>query len=118
MFLINPIITHDLKKNNDPIFLFAEYQKEYSDRLYIYLDAYIGYVKDPYDNNSDLLKFGNWSECDYKTIIKCESIQRNFLLSCNGIFTMSHWLKDSLVNEYGIPENKVAYTGGQILTQI
>lgn len=112
MLLLNPIIKHDLKKNSDPIFLFAECPKEYSDRSYIFLDAYTGYVKDLYDNQNELLKLSNWAECDYKTILKCENIQREFLFSCKGIFTMSHWLKDSLVNKYGIPENKVTYAGG------
>lgn len=41
-------------------------------------------------------------------------IQLNYYKSCSGIFTMGKWLKDYLVRECAVPENRIYPVGGGI----
>ena len=103
------------KNQNVNILQFAEIAK--NDRninTYIYIDLSVSYMKDLLESNPYLYKLSSFDFVGSKYIYKREPIQSEYLNNCSGIFTMSHWLRDYLINVQGINRDKIHCVGGGV----
>lgn len=63
---------------------------------------------------SDIKEYINFSYVPESRMIKRRNSQMEYFNIVNGIFTMGHWLRDSLIEESGINKEKVFQVGGGI----
>lgn len=114
------IFGRKVKKNLDKsqeynILQFAEIAKDDSNiNTYIYMDLSVSYMKDLLETDTSLYKLSSFDFITPKYIYKREPIQIAYLNKCSGVFTMSHWLRDYLINVQGIQQDKVHCVGGGI----
>lgn len=107
-------VTRALKLNNKfPILQLEDCQSTYQN-TYLYQDLSIDslyFIKDKYPELFEYSGFQNDSEKAFELRRKYqERVYRN----AKGIFTMSKWLRDNLINYSGIDSKKVHYVGGGI----
>lgn len=81
---------------------------------YIYIDEDANHVKYLYEKNRTDFAFSNFKNTSYSTLCKRSQSQEDYFNTCSGIFTMGKWLKNSIVERLGIPEEKVYHVGGGI----
>lgn len=81
---------------------------------YIYQDLSYDallYIK---KNDLESFKFSNYQNIGQRCLEKRSVIQKNNYLHSKGIFTMSKWLAENIVNITGIEKDKVHHVGGGI----
>lgn len=79
---------------------------------YIYQDLSVESLLYFKKNKPDAFKYSGYNDLSNEKIIsKKLKHQQNIYNNCKGIFTMSKWLKNNLINYSGIPKNKVHYVG-------
>lgn len=83
-------------------------------RTYIFQDCSANYVLFLAKEKPEMFRKSNFSHCKLKWIEKRAIMELDYFKSCSGIFTLSHWLVDDLVNRLGIPAEKVHYAGSGI----
>ena len=113
---------HDLQRLNQtfqgdpeyPLLQFAEAPSHFNEKQYIYQDLHVGHIKKLFDQSSQLFACSGYSHLSQKAIYNREKFQRAFYLSdyCAGIFTMGKWLAKEMIEEYGLPPEKVHAVGG------
>lgn len=83
-------------------------------KTYIYIDLCVEYMKSLYESCKSLYDLSSFDFVSYKYIFLREPIQTKYLAECSGIFTMNKWLKQYLITDLGLPENKIFHVGGGI----
>lgn len=94
------------------IFQFDASPLSESRKSYIYIDMYYGFLKELYMHNKAIFEKSNFNNVSYKKILERTKYQDDFFANCKGIFTMGRWIAEELVNQYGIPVEKVHHVGG------
>lgn len=79
--------------------------------FYVYQDLSIDSLIYYKNNKPEAFKYSGF-RFNNKNIGKRKNYQLDVYRKSKGIFTMSKWLADNLVNYTGIPKNKVHYVGG------
>ena len=95
-----------------PILMFTEFNTDFLERSYMYQDLTVDYLCRLKESNSDLLKYTPLTP-DIKNIFVNyrRKTTRYVNEGCKGIFTMSKWLADDLIDS-GIDSFKVHHVGG------
>lgn len=101
-----------MRKNKFPSIQFEESPSANSVNSYIYQDLHVGYVKKMSCEMPDVFAVSGFQTLTQEAICKREKLQREYYLKSKGIFTMGKWLADELINNYGLPPNKVFHVGG------
>lgn len=112
MKLVESKVERIINKNKYPCIQFEECPSISSDRSYIYQDLHVGYVKKMLDEMPDIFAISGFQHLSAKAIYQREKFQRQYYLNAKGIFTMGKWLANELVNNYGLPSEKVFPVGG------
>lgn len=105
------------KKYNDRFyksFQFEDCPFQTNIASYIYQDLSAINVKDMYENEKEIFAVSSYQNIETKMINKRAAMQYEFYRSneCKAVFTMSHWLREYLINKCGIDEKKVIFAGG------
>lgn len=92
--------------------LFEEYLTSNTENCYLYIDLSVQYLYKMYQKNDSLLEYTPLN----KNVSKHQLIKRyeksiEFDKRCRGIFTMSKWLTDYLIENTNIDKNKIHYVG-------
>lgn len=109
------IINNDNNINNtDPYLLFGEYNTKVVSQSFCYQDLSIDYtiklLQSQISNYTILHRFKNL--IDLYSLKRKHKEAARFYQNCAGIFTMSNWLKNYMIQNMGICENKVHHVGG------
>ncbi len=95
-----------------PNLVFLEYNAKCIKDTYIYQDCSVDYIIRLKNQGEDFARFSPLpSNVNQRGIAKRREMTRQFYDNCKGIFTMSNWLADDLINHSGIPEKKVHVIG-------
>lgn len=109
---------HIVKKiigcKNFPLIQFDECPFSYQGLHYIYQDLHVDYVKKLAMEEPEIFKVSGFQHLKLDSICKREQYQRYFYQNVDGIFTMGRWLAKELVDNYGIPAEKVFHVGGGV----
>lgn len=81
---------------------------------YEFLDCSTNSVLNMYNNDHEMFKKSNFSTANYKYIKKRAEDEFEYFKTCAGVFTLCHWLVDDLINNIGLPAEKVHYAGSGI----
>lgn len=97
-----------------PLIQFSECPYDFNRHQYIYQDLSVGYVVKLFQKNPAVFSVSGYQDVNPDKLLKREKYQKNFYLSkhCAGILTMGKWFSKELVDEYGIPTEKVHHVGG------
>lgn len=96
-------------------FQFSEYVVDTpSLDTYIYLDIGVPSVIALNNKDSIFRKFSGYGVADPKELSMRAQLQADYFQHCKGIFTMGSWLRDRLVNEEGIPAERVHHVGAGV----
>lgn len=87
---------------------------EFNGDSYVYQDLSIDSLIYYKSKNINLFKHSGFQYATDKDLEKRRAMQYEVYKSSKGIFTMSKWLKDNLINYTGIEENKVHHVGAGI----
>lgn len=104
-------------KNRDPqiYFQFAEIAKDSSRRkTYIFQDLSVDFLCRQYNASPETFAMGNFRGTTIDVMKKRRKIQNEYYKNCAGIFTLSHWMHDDLIDRLGINSTKVHHVGGGI----
>lgn len=99
------------------IFQFSEVPAvENGESHYIYQDLPVEWLWNCRNDNPELFKYTgsyyqNISTSAFKARLR---LQRQFYSDCRGVFTMGNWLAKYLVQECGLPNEKIHHVGGGI----
>lgn len=99
------------------IFQFSEVPAvENGETHYIYQDLPVEWLWNCRNDNPELFKYTgsyyqNISTSAFKARLR---LQRQFYNDCRGVFTMGNWLAKYLVQECGLPNEKIHHVGGGI----
>lgn len=85
-----------------------------NENSYIYQDLSIDSLIYYKNKKTDLFQHSGFQYATDKDLEKRRNMQIEVYKSMKGIFTMSKWLQESLINYTGIQENKVHYVGAGI----
>ena len=105
-------------KNREGIFLcFDEFPKKKNSEYlsnYIYQDLCVEYLFDISNKDRRLFEYSGFSQVPKQSLnIRMES-QKEYYSSVNHVFTMNNWLKEYMVNNKIIDENKISHVGGGV----
>lgn len=79
---------------------------------YIYQDLCLEYIKSLSETDSELFELTNFQKALPGAFQKRLEMQRKRYKNAAGIFTMSHWLQQYIIENYDIDPSKVHYAGG------
>lgn len=79
---------------------------------YLYIDLHVGFLKKIFEKEKELYKISGFGKIKYGVLCRREKQQKKFMLKCKKIFTMGEWERIELVNNYGLPSEKVVHVGG------
>jgi glycosyltransferase involved in cell wall biosynthesis len=97
-----------------PIIQFDEFPNNSYLHSYIYQDLSVMYINKIALENSREFLYSGFGKIKISAIKKRMEVQRDFYNNAYGIFTMSHWLYNYLLNEQIVPEEKLCYVGGGV----
>jgi len=80
-------------------------------KSFIYQDLHVGFYKRVIEDMPELSQVV-CPNLKVNEVEKRANYQRMFYDNAEKIFTMSHWLIDEMVNNYGLPREKLIYAGG------
>lgn len=104
-------------KENDIIFQFDDYVN--TGCSYKYIDSSLGYLIYLYEKDHDLFNHSNFKNTSIEAMkIRYEIEKEYFHNEATGIFTMSKWLRDYLIEQEKLPVSKVHYAGGGVNVDI
>jgi len=87
---------------------------KYRGSYYIYQDLSIDSLIYMSKYNQTAFKFSNYQNISESTLYKRNKWQKDIYKNAAGIFTMSNWLKENLIDYSGIDHNKIHHVGGGI----
>lgn len=96
-----------------PCIMFCEYLTAVSKDSYVYQDLSVDYVERLRLERPEIVQYTPFP----RNVALCEMNKRNAMAKqyytiCRGIFTMSKWLRDDLINHTGVKPEKVHWIGG------
>ena len=94
------------------VFQFGEYVNHPSSTTYIYQDANVEHFMRLSQENRSLFDYAVGSLNNTAYLKSRSALQNEYYESATGIFCMGHWLKDYLINECHVSEEKVVHVGG------
>ena len=106
----DPWSQNRIPKKDADILSFFEMDMPAEDRGYIYQDMCIDYI----DNvilKDDILKKCFRKNVSQKVIAIRKVKQKEYYEKCTGIFVMGEWLKQYMVDQLGLPDNKIHCVG-------
>ncbi len=105
---------NQLRNIQGNVFQFSEVLSE-SDtrRTFLYVDVTVSYVNYMRTNLPDTFAVSAFQNTNAEIFSKRGKEQDEYILSCSGLFTMGHWLKEWLVQQ-GFPSHKIHAVGGGI----
>jgi glycosyltransferase involved in cell wall biosynthesis len=106
---LNKIIRN---KDDLPKLLLEDYGE--GTNLYFYTDLTIGSVLRIYEDKPEIKKYVNFSYVPDRDLQHQNKYQKRIFMHSKGIFTMSQWLADFLINHDNFPKEKVHAVGGGI----
>lgn len=109
---ITKLIDNASIPDGTPLFAFGEYASGHVKNTYCYQDLSVDYLL--------RLRQQNHPAADYalKKVIPSFLVKRKnekakaFYRNCAGVFTMSQWLRNDLIERTGLPADKVHHVGG------
>ena len=110
-FIARAISRHSIPADA-PLFVFGEYQSKYVKNTFVYQDLSVDYLLRSRIQHTPAENYIISSNISTDSIIQKQNIANQFYHECAGIFTMSEWLRNDLVNNTGIAPNKVHHVGG------
>ncbi len=81
---------------------------------YIYQDLSVDFVDYLYTQHPEVFAVSGFQDIPYEAIRCRRNIQQKYYEHCDGILTMSQWLKNDLIGRTGIDAAKVHHVGGGI----
>lgn len=100
------------KDKNYKSFQFSECPFQENIASYVYQDLSALTVKDIYENEKEIFSMSNFRNVEENAIYKRAALQSDFYKDCKSVFTMSHWLREYLINKCGLDKEKVVFAGG------
>lgn len=102
--------------SNDVCLTFDEFPKKtkYANKIFIYQDLSAFYLLELAKRNYKYYEYSGFQKISTEILEKRSKSQSLFYDSADGIFTMSKWLADYLVNQQKIPSQKVHYVGAGV----
>lgn len=83
-------------------------------KSYIFQDLSVGFLLDVYENQPELIPYCGLENLSKKYLEKRTKSQNAFYRNVAGVFTMGQWLADYLVEQQGMPREKVHAVGGGV----
>lgn len=102
-----------LKGKNLPLVQIGDFQRKYKNQ-YIYQDLSIDSIIDCKKTRPDVYKYAPFIQSNPKLFKWRANFQREVYSNCKGVFTMSYWLREHLINYTGLSPEKVHYIGAGI----
>ena len=93
---------------------FSEYPNHELIKSYIYLDLCVDYLLYLKKNDISQFKISGFDRYTDNILEMRKNMQNAFFEKAGGIFTMSHWLQNYIIEKKLISANKVHYVGGGI----
>lgn len=99
-------------QSNVPCFTFLELNTSATKNTYCYQDCSVDYCLNLWDKNSNLKTYSplKLKMRKFERRLRLKKANK-FYKDCKGIFTMSKWLADDLINNSNVDKNKVHYVG-------
>ena len=85
--------------------------KKFESPYYIYQDLSIDALIKIKKENPEAFYYSGYSEINTKSFNRRNNFQKKIYENATGVFTMSEWLKNDLVNNSMLPEEKVHHVG-------
>lgn len=101
-------------KQKKTIFTFAECPYTENTVNYVYQDLSISYLQYLKAKRPDIFAVSEYDKISDEVLCLRDQLQSEYYMHCSGIFTMGKWLADFLVEQCGIPAQKVHAVGGGI----
>ncbi len=97
------------------VFQFEEYCRDSETlKTYIYKDLSVSYLEYVAKTNKEMFSHSGFAHIPLQSIERKARMEREYHSSCSGIFTMSRWLREFLIEHDGISPDKVYHVGGGI----
>lgn len=96
------------------IFTFAECPYTEHTVNYVYQDLSISYLQYLKAKEPDTFAVSEYEKISNDVFVLRDQMQSEYYQHCKGIFTMGQWLADFLVEQCGLPADKVHAVGGGI----
>ena len=98
--------------NGVPLFVFGEYLTRHLSSTYCYQDLSVDYLLRLRKQKHPAARYTLYKGTPTCIVNLKKHRAKKFYRNCAGIFTMSAWLRDDLINNSGIPAEKVHHVGG------
>ena len=96
-----------------PCLMFSAYETKYLANTYMYQDMTVDYVYRMWKSKSDLSKFTPLPlKTKERVVLKRLEKNKRVNENCRGLFTMSKWLANDMIENMGLPPEKIHYVGG------
>lgn len=103
-------------KNSKGIFLnFDEFPIKHDSGnidTYIYQDLCVEYLLDILKNDKNLFEYSGFSAVPEEALSKRKENQKKYYNSVNNVFTMSTWLKEYMIKNKIVEEDRITHVGG------
>lgn len=97
---------------NQPIFTFGEYRSKSVKNTYCYQDLSVDYILRLRQQNHPAVRFALPRAIPTPVAKLKNRYTKRFYQECAGVFTMSEWLRRDLIENTGLPAEKVHHVGG------
>lgn len=106
--------SHCHANSNVVYFVFGEYISKSVSNTFCYQDLSVDYMlREMADKDSYYNRISPKIKIPYQFMLRQKRAHANrFYCECAGVFTMSKWLRDDLIEKVGIPPEKVFHVGG------
>lgn len=96
-----------------PCIMFCEYLTSVSGDSYVYQDLSVDYIERLKSEKPEIIQYTPLpSNVAPREMKKRNAMAKQYYTMCRGIFTMSKWLRDDLINHTGVKPEKVHWVGG------
>jgi len=100
------------KDEESIVFQYSEFLLDTPSRhTYLYIDLDVASVVEFNKRNEQFKKYSGFGDIEAKALAKRAQMQGEYMNTCSGIFTMGNWLAKRLVEEEGIPAERVFHVG-------
>lgn len=101
------------KYKNQPIIVFKELVGKNVEKSYLFIDCSVDYAFRCHESGIFFEKYVPFAKKrKYSMLSKRNELAKGYYENCQGIFTMGKWLRKELIENCGLPENKVHAVGG------
>ncbi|MDO4849579.1 MAG: glycosyltransferase family 4 protein [Coriobacteriia bacterium] len=86
------------------------------ERHYVYQDLAVEWLARCMTDDPGTFVHTGFADVSHKAMRRRAQVQREFYEKASGVFTMGKWMADFLVNDAGLPAEKVHHVGGGLNT--